>query len=595
MKAIILAAGSGIKSHEMTESIPTCLMKIGKETLLQRQIKILKDRGINDIVIIVGQEGNCWNIKNINLIIKTGEKVIINPINAQTPSSSSLILGLKYFKKNPFLVIDGDTVFEESLIKSILKNKSKNVLLVENVKPHRKGNKVKIEKNKIIEISREIDSDKIYGGLMKISGQLSNNLKDYLEKKENQQIEFTEVLNHLLGQYEIGALDIEKISSDVGDLFDSRPLTGGSFANTKIISKLIKKTSYIVKKEATKGREKLIDEITWIKNLPRDLVPYFPKIISYEIKKKEVWYEMPYYNLPTLREIIVRNIVTKKESLYILKVLINLMSSKFYNKKINADIENYPQKVHLKRVKDRIIETSKRSKIMKKIISSEYLIIDGKKFENLPKIINHIEKDKDLLKKLTPPFLCKVHGDLHLDNILVDISQMPMIKFILFDPRGLENYNYSYDLGKLFFSLHGKYDLTHEGLFNLKHSFRDNKFIAKINFKDRKLFLTFNYLYEKIKKSFQEKSFLKKDKNWLLRTYFSEVAHFCSNMPFHLKEDEKEKIAIGLYIMGTKLANEFMLKYSKKYKKGGEIKSFFNINSFKEYELAKMRFETQNE
>ena len=63
MRAIILAAGSGIKTKDKHEDIPTCLMEVGGESLLQRQINILKQYDIEEIVVIVGEEGDCWNEK----------------------------------------------------------------------------------------------------------------------------------------------------------------------------------------------------------------------------------------------------------------------------------------------------------------------------------------------------------------------------------------------------------------------------------------------------------------------------------------------------------------------------------------------------
>lgn len=586
MKAIILAAGSGIKMRERTEAIPTCLMKIGKETLLQRQINILKKLGINEIVVIIGKEGDCWTQQNINKIKGIAKNVLINPKNSQTPSSSSLILGLNYFKPSNCLILDGDLVFEEGIIKAIIKNKSKRVLLIEKANGDLNANFVKLKECKVELISRKKNTDKKYTGLMKIDNVYYKKFQKDLVIIENQNREYSEFLNNYLKNYPLNIQDIEELDGEKGEIFNFKPLTGGSFANTKVMSKLIEKTYYVVKKEASsEGRAKLIDEIIWIKNLPLDLSAYFPRILDYEITKKLVWYEMEYCALPTLRQLLIDKKITFEQASYILKTLIKIMFSKFYSKKFSKNPSDYYRKIHLQRIKERFVTTAQMSKLMKKIIEAKYLIINGEKLLNLPHILNLIEKDENLLKKLDPPFLCKVHGDLHFDNFVVDMSQMPMVKFILLDPRGLDNtYSYCYDLGKLWHSFHGKYDLIHEGLFDLTSSFEENNFVAKINYTDKDLFFTYESLYKNIKEFLGEMPSLKEDPFWELRTCFSEMAHFCSVMPFHIKHDEKEKIAIALYIRGVKLANELISKY-------GKARNYVNINSLKDYYLAKKIFE----
>ena len=54
MKALILAAGRGSRMEKLTQTIPKCLVKLKGKTLLQRQIDILTQAGINDIGIITG-------------------------------------------------------------------------------------------------------------------------------------------------------------------------------------------------------------------------------------------------------------------------------------------------------------------------------------------------------------------------------------------------------------------------------------------------------------------------------------------------------------------------------------------------------------
>lgn len=594
MKAIILAAGSGIKMRQRNEAVPTCLMKIGKESLLRRQIKILKQCGVNEIVVIVGQKGNCWNEKIRKKIRKIIKNTIVNPINASTPSTSSLALGLSFFNPGKTIVIDGDTVFEKNVISAMVKSSKSNIVLVEKATTGIKGTFVSSRKGKVTGIGRSVKSKEIYAGLMKIDRKLYQKLSDILSRKSNLKIDYSRMLNQNLKSHPIYSMTIENVAAEAGEIFDFKPLTGGSFAYTKVINKMVDKPSRIVRKEASgEGRQKLKEEIKWIRGLPSDIKPYFPEILDYSIKGRKVWFEMRYYNLPTLRELLVNSTIGTKEALYLLNMMIKFMFSKVYSRKISKNTNDYAKSIHIDRIKDRFAFLSKKSKLMKEIISAEYIIMNGKRFYNIPTVLSWIENDEETLNRLEPPFVCMVHGDLHFDNFLVDRKDAKKPKFKLFDPRGLDNkYNYTYDLGKLWHSFHSKYDILHEGLFKIKYKFKNKNFVAKMEITDKKLLKTFRKINNGFKNVLKDIPVLKKDKNWLMRTYFSEVGHLCSVMPFHMKFDERERLAVALYLTGVKLINDFVFKYCKrKYKRKVLLTRYANINTIKDYIRAKEFFE----
>lgn len=54
MRAIILAAGMGTRLRPITLTTPKSLIKIGNETLIERQIHFLQEKGINEIIIVTG-------------------------------------------------------------------------------------------------------------------------------------------------------------------------------------------------------------------------------------------------------------------------------------------------------------------------------------------------------------------------------------------------------------------------------------------------------------------------------------------------------------------------------------------------------------
>ena len=68
MKAILLAAGSGMRLGDLTRETPKALIDINGKTLLERQIIALQKNDINDIVVVTGPNNNKFNIKNITYI-----------------------------------------------------------------------------------------------------------------------------------------------------------------------------------------------------------------------------------------------------------------------------------------------------------------------------------------------------------------------------------------------------------------------------------------------------------------------------------------------------------------------------------------------
>lgn len=54
MRAILLAAGMGTRLRPLTLETPKSLIEVNGKALLERQIEFLKERGINDIIIVTG-------------------------------------------------------------------------------------------------------------------------------------------------------------------------------------------------------------------------------------------------------------------------------------------------------------------------------------------------------------------------------------------------------------------------------------------------------------------------------------------------------------------------------------------------------------
>ena len=68
MKAIILAAGKGIRLGTLTDNIPKGMIKLFGKTLIERQIEIYRNCGIDDTTIVTGYKSEMIHFSGINYI-----------------------------------------------------------------------------------------------------------------------------------------------------------------------------------------------------------------------------------------------------------------------------------------------------------------------------------------------------------------------------------------------------------------------------------------------------------------------------------------------------------------------------------------------
>jgi len=82
MKAIILAAGEGTRLRPYTLDRPKCLVEIDGISLLDRQLAVLRSRGLDDILLLGGYRAE--------MLYGKGARVRINPQYSETNMVSTL-------------------------------------------------------------------------------------------------------------------------------------------------------------------------------------------------------------------------------------------------------------------------------------------------------------------------------------------------------------------------------------------------------------------------------------------------------------------------------------------------------------------------
>lgn len=112
MRAIILAAGLGTRLRPMTDNTPKALIKVKDKPLVEYQIEYLKEKGIDEIIVVVGYLHEQFDY----LKEKYGVKLVFNEKYAEYNNFYSLYLVKDYLADS--YVIDADNYLFKNMFKS---------------------------------------------------------------------------------------------------------------------------------------------------------------------------------------------------------------------------------------------------------------------------------------------------------------------------------------------------------------------------------------------------------------------------------------------------------------------------------------------
>ena len=110
MKAIILAAGEGSRMGKLTQNIPKPLVMVNGKSIIERQLSILKQNGILDIIIITGPHHEKFNFKNV---------VYVNDLDHKKHDTLGSLITARDYMNDEIIITYADQIFDEKIIESI--------------------------------------------------------------------------------------------------------------------------------------------------------------------------------------------------------------------------------------------------------------------------------------------------------------------------------------------------------------------------------------------------------------------------------------------------------------------------------------------
>ena len=113
MKAMILAAGYGKRMMPLTENLPKPLLKIGNESLIERNINALLAAGFNDIIINISYLGSM--IKKHVLEIFPNANISFSEEEIPLGTGGGVLNAIGLLGTDPFLLINADIYHQINL------------------------------------------------------------------------------------------------------------------------------------------------------------------------------------------------------------------------------------------------------------------------------------------------------------------------------------------------------------------------------------------------------------------------------------------------------------------------------------------------
>jgi len=113
MRGVILAAGRGVRLNGHSADTPKCLIPVGNETLLSRNVRMLREAGIDEILVVIGCAAETVRQQC------RGVTFVHNEVFATTNSLYSLWL-TRSFLGSGFVVMNCDVLLHPQLLLDLL-------------------------------------------------------------------------------------------------------------------------------------------------------------------------------------------------------------------------------------------------------------------------------------------------------------------------------------------------------------------------------------------------------------------------------------------------------------------------------------------
>jgi dTDP-glucose pyrophosphorylase len=224
MKAVILAAGQGVRMRPLTEVVPKVLVEVNKKPFLSYVLNNLKEAGFTDIGIVVGYKEE----KVKEFLKKEGIKVTLIEQSEQLGTGHAVLQAKKFCGQEQFIVLGGDNLFGVGDLKKIQVKDDSCYVLGKVLEETKKYGVLITEDDKlvrIIEKPQDFGSAMINTGLYKFTVDIWAALEN-INQSERGEYELTDALTLLALEGKVKVLKLEDYWLDLGCKEDVEKVEG---------------------------------------------------------------------------------------------------------------------------------------------------------------------------------------------------------------------------------------------------------------------------------------------------------------------------------------------------------------------------------
>ena len=154
-RAIILAAGRGSRLGALTSRRPKCLLPLADETVLARQLRLLREVGVHDVVLVVGHLA-----ANIAASVQGQEGIaLVSNLQHEGNNSLSSLAAAKDHLAGDVLVLNCDLAYERQMLESLLSAECDASLVVSKTLAQAPDVRVQIRDRRLVDIGKHIPAD----------------------------------------------------------------------------------------------------------------------------------------------------------------------------------------------------------------------------------------------------------------------------------------------------------------------------------------------------------------------------------------------------------------------------------------------------
>lgn len=115
-RAMVLAAGLGLRMRPLTQTMPKPLLKVGGETMLDHALNRLADAGVNDVVV-----NTHWLPEKIETHLegRSAPAIVISREDELLETGGGVTRALPHLGDAPFYVVNADIVWRDGTVSAL--------------------------------------------------------------------------------------------------------------------------------------------------------------------------------------------------------------------------------------------------------------------------------------------------------------------------------------------------------------------------------------------------------------------------------------------------------------------------------------------